>query len=244
MELKEKRIIVTGGSRGIGYAIAEGMIKEGAKVLITGRNEESLQEAIGRLGDNARYLVWDAADIPEIPEKLEKALELLGGIDILVNNAGILTKQDCDGFFAITPKSWDATMDTNLKSVFFMCQAVSKYWVDNKLTGKIINICSNNAFLSRATAYATAKWGVRGLTQGLAKRLAPYNITVNAVAPGCTSTSMLGAEDGEIRKADYIPMGRYTLPSEIADMCLFLASDKSKGIVGHILVADGGEILS
>lgn len=242
MNMKNKNVVVTGGTRGIGFAIAKKMINSGARVLITGRNEETLKSAVNKLGDCAEFMVWDISKTEENKEKLQQAEKSMGHIDVLVNNAGVL-ESDWSGILNTTPEDWDRTMDTNLKGVYFLSQAFARMWVEKKQKGKIINICSNNAYRALDTPYAASKWALRGLTMGMAKRLAPYGIIVNGVAPGCTSTSMLGLEDGEPCSYPEVPLGRYSFPDEIANVCVFLASEASGSILGQIIVADGGEIL-
>ena len=242
MSLNGKKAIVTGGSRGIGFAIARALTEKGAQVLITGRHEDTLREAAEKLG--AEYLVWDTAEIEKNEEMVSKAEKLLSGLDVLVNNAGIHRDEDFGGMLAVTPESWDETMNVNLRGTFFLTQTVAKRWIEEKHRGRIVNICSNNAFRAKDTAYAASKWAIRGLTVGMAKRLAPYGIIMNAVAPGPTSTTMLSCEDGETRLHGDAPIGRFSYPSEIASLVTFLASDETENIVGQVIVADGGELLT
>ena len=243
MKLEGKRVLVTGGSRGIGYAIAGRMLQEGAQVVITGRHRSALEAAADSLGAGARFLAWDSADVSAIPEKLDAVEAMLGGLDVLINNAGVLTAQDWDGMMAVTPESWDATMNVNLRGVFFLCQGAARRWIEGKQGGRIVNVCSNNAFRALDTAYAASKWAIRGLTMGMAKRLAPHGIFVNAVAPGPTSTSMMACADGETHAFAGAPLGRFSYPEEIAGVCAFLASEEAGSMVGQVLVADGGETL-
>ena len=239
-----KKVLLTGGSRGIGLAIAKKMVEAGAEVLITGRNKDTLNKALETLdSSNMQSMVWDMRKIDAIKENFHMAVKILGRVDILINNAGVLTENDFSGLFAATPETWDYIMDINLKSVFFLCQAAARHMIDNKIHGRIVNICSNNAFRALDTAYAISKWGVRGMTMGLGKTLAPYGIIVNAVAPGITSTSMVKAQDNAYVEFSGAPLGRYSFPAEIADVVMFLASEAAGSIIGQVIVSDGGETL-
>lgn len=243
MNLEGKKAIVTGGSRGIGFAIARKLIECGAKVVITGRHAETLEQAAEKLGGKDIYpLVWDTADLSVLNDRLNEAVGLLGGLDILVNNAGIHTEEDFSGMMSVTPAGWDMTQNVNVRGVFFLTQAAARYWMDAHQGGRVVNICSNTAYRALANAYGVSKWAVRGMTEGMGKALAPYGIFVNGIAPGPTSTSMLGRKEGET-VANHTPLGRYSYPCEMADICAFLASDEAGSMVGQILVADGGETL-
>lgn len=243
MKLEGKKALITGSSRGIGFAYAKKFLEEGAEVVITSRHADELTEAARKLGSQKVHaLVWDTADLSVLQDNLAETVRLLGGLDILVNNAGVLTREDFSGMMAVTPETWDLTQNVNVRGVFFLTQAAAKYWMDNKQGGRVVNTCSNNAFRALDTAYAASKWAIRGLTMGMGKRLAPYGIFVNAVAPGPTSTGMLSCEEGATVPND-TPLGRYSYPSEMANICAFLASDDAGSMVGQVLVADGGETL-
>ena len=159
-------------------------------------------------------------------------------IDILVNNAGILGGHISNA----TEEEYSQVLDTNLKSVFFLSQLVGKYMKNNNIAGNILNIASSSSLRPAVSAYTLSKWGIRGLTLGLARVLAPYGITVNGIAPGPTATPML-IKDSLKNLAVNNPLGRYALPEEIANMAVVLTSDMGRSIVGDIIYMTGGSAL-
>lgn len=241
MDFKGKNILITGGSRGIGYATASELAKSGANVVITGRDEVQLSAAAERLGVYA--LKWDIADISIREEMLNEVYRLIGGLDVLVNNAGILRSEDYGGILSVTPESWDMTMDVNLRGTYFLTQSVLKRWIDGWQGGRVVFVGSNNAYRALDHAYALSKYAIRGLTAGLGKAMAPHGIYVNAVAPGPCTTGILGYEDGSIQK-DGSPYGRHVLPVEVANVIKLLASDDAGTMVGQTVIVDGGQTLA
>lgn len=241
--LKGRVALVTGGTSGIGYAIAKAYLNAGANVIITGRTEERLVKACESLtfsiemGGKCNFLVLDNQDIESIPDKIKEAVSLFGRIDILVNNAGVLGAYISNA----TEVDYDAVLDTNLKGVFFLSKEIGHYFKNNNLKGNILNIASSSSVRPAASAYTISKWGIRGLTIGLAKILAPYGITVNGLAPGQTATPMLrsNSETDNIA-APSTPIGRFALPEEIANMAVILVSDMGRLIMGDIVYMTGG----
>ena len=239
-----KRVLITGGSLGIGFAIANTFIRSGASVLVTGRNESDLKAASDRISSsNFHWMNWDITDFASTEEKLGQAEIILGGcIDILVNNAGILINES---FPCVSEDGWDRVYAVNSKGLFFMTQSMSKRWLENPSSDvirKIINISSTSGFTPGAYPYRMTKWDVVGMTQGLALNLAPHNIIVNGIAPGRTAGRMLGIDSDNIFDPE-IPAGRAALPEEIAELALFLASDSSNYIMGQTIICDGGMTL-
>lgn len=236
MRLIGKKALVTGASRGIGRAIALAYASEGADVAITGRDRATLlpiAQEIEARGRAACILEWDMRQVEQARERLEEARAALGGLDILVNNAGVL-RRDGSHFPELTSEEWDYILDTNLKGLYFACQAAAKVME----SGVIVNIASDAGLRAEIHPYGLSKWGVIGLTKGLGKTLAP-RIRVNAIAPGPVATSMMGWEPGkslDIRS----PLGRMATPEEIAEVAVFLASDAAAAMVGAIVVANGG----
>lgn len=239
-KLLENRVaFITGGSSGIGFAIAEAFLKSGAKVILTGRSEEKLKKAIdylSKFGDCIE-LKLDLFDIDSFQSVIERAISIYGRIDILVNNAGV------SGGLLVnaTKDKFDEVIDTNLRGPFFLSKIIGRYMVDNDIHGNILNISSASSVRPAACAYTLSKWGIRGFTQGLARTLLPYNIIVNALAPGPVATPMLSKQNiNENISLPRTPSGRYALPCEIANMAVILVSDLSRLIVGETIFMTGG----
>lgn len=240
--LKGKRILITGGSAGIGLAIAKKCLNEGAEVLITGRNSDKLESAKKELNTPLLYtLQWDISDVSIIEKRLEDALGLLKGpLDVLVNNAGVLILNE--GFPSISEKTWDITYSTNSKGLFFLSQNVVKLWRNNSFKGKIINISSTGGFLAANHPYRMTKWDVVGFTEWLGIALSPYGIIVNGIAPGRIATDMLNASSENVYDTRQ-PVCRFGLPEEVAELAVFLMSDAANYIVGQTIICDGGYTL-
>lgn len=239
--LKGKKVLVTGATSGIGYAIAKKFVAEGADIVITGRDKERLDKALVSLGPQANGLIWDVSISKLANEKIAEVQKKIGGIDIIVNNAGVFTS----GLFqSLDESEWDIVMGTNLKGLYFLTQAAVPILQKNKNGGKIINISSIRGLQGDTVPYGITKWGVECFTKGLAKQLVTKKIIVNAIAPGITATGINGIDlsdnlfiKGEPRNE------RIATPEEIAEIALFLASDAANNIVGQTIVCDGGSTL-
>ena len=235
--------LVTGGTSGIGNVIARSFLKAGATVLITGRDQMRIDKVVAEMKKdipNAPIygLAMNMIEVGGIKEKMNQALQILPShqIDILVNNAGV----SGDSFATTTEEQYDNTMDTNLKGVYFLSQYIAHYYIDNKIKGNILNIASSSSLRPADSAYMLSKWGIRGLTEGFARVLAPYGITVNGIAPGQTVTPMMqGASTDNIYHPTNL-IGRYILPIEIANMAVFLVSEMGRTVVGDIVYMTGG----
>ena len=236
--------MITGANTGLGQAIAFGLAKAGADILAVGRSAPtetaSLVEAEGRA---LHAIMADLSSTAPIATTVEQAVAVAGRIDILVNNAGIIRRADSLDF---SEADWDAVMDTNLKTAFFLSQAVARTWVADQRGGKIINICSMLSFQggTRVPSYTASKSGLAGLTKLLACEWASKGINVNGIAPGYFSTNnteALRADEGRNRDIlARIPAGRWGDPSDISGAAVFLASDAAAYVHGTVLAVDGG----
>lgn len=240
--LKGRVALVTGGTSGIGLEIAKAFINAGATCIITGRTQEKIDKACISIDkakrDHIFGLVWNITDTKRDKEKLAEALKILRGkdIDILVNNAGVVGGEikNC------TEEKFDSIADTNLKGTFFMSQLVGRYMCDHKIKGNILNIGSSSSLRPATSAYTMSKWGIYGMTKGLAKIMAPHGITVNGLAPGPTATPMLMPNGLSDNLAFPNPLGRFILPEEIANMAVFLVSNMGRAIIGDMIFMTGG----
>lgn len=244
MDLKGRTVLVTGGSRGIGRAIALAFAKEGANVIINYiNNEESAVDVIKEIEAlNVKGLAVKAniSKAEEVNRMIDGIEENFNGIDILVNNAGI-TK---DGLFlGMKEKDWDRVMEINLKGVFLCTKAVIRKMLKQKY-GRIINISSVVGVVGNPgqANYCASKAGVIGFTKSLAKEVASRNITVNAIAPGFIETDMTKVLPQDIKESmvETIPMKRYGEPEDVANVIVFLGSDKAGYITGQVIHVDGG----
>lgn len=242
-DLTGKVAVVTGANTGIGQAIALALAGAGADIAAVGRTpaEETVAKARA-LGRRAEIISADLSSIEPVGAVVSQALEKLGGLDILVNNAGIIRRADSVDF---TEADWDAVMDTNLKSVFFLCQAAGRHMIAQG-RGKIINIASMLTFQGgiRVPSYTASKSGVGGLTKLLANEWAAKGVNVNAIAPGyiaTNNTAALQADESRNRQiVERIPAGRWGKASDLGGAAVFLASSASDYVDGHILAVDGG----
>ncbi|MBS1552779.1 MAG: 3-oxoacyl-[acyl-carrier-protein] reductase [Bacteroidetes bacterium] len=239
-EFKDKVVLVTGGSRGIGKAITGLFKSEDATVIVTYKN--SIDEEYFN-SKNIFYFKCDVADMKSVQEITDKILKKHSAIDVLVNNAGI-TK---DGLLMrMSEEDWDNVLDTNLKGVFNMTKAVSRSMMTRRY-GKIINITSVVGITGNAgqANYVASKAGVIGFTKSVAKELASRNININAVAPGFIETEMTGKLSEEVRKSymNSIPLKRFGSGEEVARTVKFLASDDSAYITGQTVCVDGGIVM-
>ncbi|MEK3645298.1 MULTISPECIES: 3-oxoacyl-[acyl-carrier-protein] reductase [unclassified Aeribacillus] len=245
--LSGKTALVTGGSRGIGRAIAIDLAKNGADVAVNySGNEEKANEVVEEiesLGRKAFAIRANVANADEVNSMVNEVIERFGRLDILVNNAGI-TKDNL--LMRMKESEWDDVININLKGVFNCTKAVTRQMMKQR-SGRIINIASIVGIAGNAgqANYVAAKAGIIGLTKTTAKELAGRNITVNAVAPGFISTDMTDQLPEQIRNEmlKQIPLGRFGEPNDIANMVTFIASDKSSYMTGQTLCLDGGMVM-
>ncbi len=242
--LQGKTVLITGGAGGIGYAIASRAVANGAEVVLTGRNKESLIEACNTLRKESEvcsgvyYIVMDVRESNRLGKDILDAAELTSGkkIDILVNNAGISSGESIG---STLEEDYDETMETNLKGTYFMCQEFSQYLIKNNIKGNILNVSSTSGRRPAISPYMLSKWGIAGLTSGLAKKLIKHDIVVNGIAPGPTATGMLGKNSDDL---SYVgsPAQRYLDATEVANLAIFLMSDMGRMIVGETVYISGG----
>jgi 3-oxoacyl-[acyl-carrier protein] reductase len=244
MLLKGEIALVTGGSRGIGRAVAVALAKEGAEVIVNYVSNQAkadeVVEQIRQAGGVASSLKFDVANVTETQEKVGALLKEKKSIGILVNNAGITR----DGLMMrYSTEDWDAVLTTNLRSAFTVSQALVRSMMKDR-KGSIIHLSSIVGIMGNPgqAAYCAAKAGIIGLTKSMAKELATRNIRVNAVAPGFIDTDMTHELNAEQREAmlKAIPLGRTGTPEEIAQAVVYLASPASSYVTGQVLVVDGG----
>lgn len=244
-DLSGRVALVTGAHRGLGFAIAQGLARAGAQVVLNGRNEQTLAAAARTLqaeGLPVGTVAFDVTDRDAVRAGVAAAERAHGAIDVLVNNAGIQRRH---AFVDFPREDWDAMIATHLTAPFVVSQAVVPGMISRQ-RGKIVHIASVLSDLARPTvvAYTAAKGGVRQLTRAMAVELAAHNIQVNAIAPGYFATEMNRALIDNVEFNAWVckrtPAGRWGRPEEIAGLAVFLASRASDYVTGQILVIDGG----
>ena len=244
MRLKDKVAIITGGSRGIGYATADKFLKEGAKVVLTASTQASADKAVAKLKEKypeatVAGISPNLSDLESVRDAFKEAIGKYGCVDILVNNAGV---SESTSFMDYTEDIFDKVMDLNVKGVFNATRIAAEY-MEKKGSGVILSTSSmvSIAGQPRGFAYPASKFAVNGLTVSLARELGPKGIRVNAVAPGITETDMMKAVPKEIIEPmiAQIPLRRLGQPEDIANAFVFLASDEASYITGVVLSVDG-----
>ena len=252
--LKEKTAIVVGGSKGLGFGIGDGagttrgLAQAGANVVLVSRNQGQLDDAAAKISqetgnENVVGFATDITSVENINGLIAKVCDKFGQVDILFNGAGVNKRFSALEF---TEADWDIVQDTQLKYVFFMCQAVAKQMVEKGIKGKIINIASltSQLGLPNMISYCAAKGAIVQITKAMANEWAQYGINVNAIGPGYYETEMtapLFAD--EKRRAELfarIPQKKFGLPSDLAGAAVFLASEASDYVTGQVLYVDGG----
>jgi gluconate 5-dehydrogenase len=244
-DLTGKRALITGSSKGIGYALAKGLSGAGAAIVINGRDEERLTTAARKLegeGVEASKAVFDVTDPAAVKAGVEKIETEIGPIDILINNAGMQHRGPLEDF---PDEAWDTLMRTNINSVFNVGKAVAKHMIARK-RGKIINICSVQTALARPgiAPYVASKGAVANLTKGMCTDWAKHGLQINGLAPGYFETELTEAlvDDEEFTAwlANRTPAGRWGKVEELVGAAIFLSSDSASFVNGHILYVDGG----
>ena len=249
--LPGKRVLISGGSSGIGLATAQRFLEEGARVFLCGLDADEVGAAVAGLAEfgTAAGIPADVSREDEVARLVDSACEALGGIDVLINNAGIAWREP---FLRITPAHWDAVIAVNLRGMFLVAQAAARVLVDQGGGGVIVNMSSTNGLGGEAdyAHYNASKGGVLLLTKTMAVELGPHGIRVNAVCPGYIQTPLNAAISADLGGKEFadayasssIPLGRPGRSSEVAAVYAFLASDDASFITGAEIVIDGGQL--
>jgi 3-oxoacyl-(acyl-carrier-protein) reductase len=240
--------LVTGGSRGIGAAVCKAFAREGADVAVNYRwNEHAANEVVSFVegkGRRAFKIQADVSDYDEAEQMVRSVAEKFGHLDVLVNNAGILRDHR---LVNMGREDWDEVIRVNLSGVFNVTKHAAKLMIEQDKGGRIINMSSiiGQSGNYGQSNYAAAKAGVMGFTKSVAKELARYRITVNAVAPGFTETELIAGLPDEVRHrlVEQVPMKRFATPAEVAELVLYLASKKAEYITGQVMTVAGGAFL-
>jgi 3-oxoacyl-[acyl-carrier protein] reductase len=247
MRLKDKVALITGGARGIGKAIAMKFAQEGSDIVVADVNLEEAEKTakeIESMGRKSLALTLDVTDYVKTEEAVNKVLDKFSKIDILVNNAGI-TKDNL--LLRMGQPEWDAVINVNLKGTFNCTKAVARPMIKQR-QGRIVNIASIIGIIGNPgqANYAASKAGIIALTKSSAKELASRNINVNAVAPGFIQTEMTAKLPDALKAKmmEAIPLAKFGTPEDVANICLFLASDDSSYVTGQTIVVDGGMVMA
>jgi len=243
-DIKGQVVLITGSSRGIGLGFADAFINVGAKVIITGTSQERLKEAEKSLkGKNEASYCFDVSKSQEVDLTFNKILEKFSTIDVLVNNAGITNDTL---MLRMSEEQWDQVLNINLKGAFLCSKAVLRVMMKAR-SGKIINISSVVGLMGNAgqVNYSSSKAGLLGMTKSMAKELASRHICVNAIAPGFIESDMTETLNEKAKESflNHIPLQRAGQVSDVAQLCLFLASSASNYITGQVINVDGGLVM-
>lgn len=239
--LDGKIVFITGGTGGIGQAIAKCMLESGAKVILGGTRQEKIDSSLRHFSqwkEDVRGIIVDLANPEAASSVVSSATSLFGKIDIFINSAGVHTEQV--DFWNISIAEYDRVMKINLRGVFFYCRAVAEYMKTNHVGGNILLISSSRGSEPAFSPYGISKWGLNGFTKGLAKELISDGIIVNGLAPGSTATPLLGFKEGDSISSDENMLGRLVLPDEIAEWAKMLVGPSGRMVDGETVLVAGG----
>ena len=235
-----KKVVITGGGRGLGFSMAKKLVAEGAEVLIAGRNVKVLEESAKELG--CKYLQLDVSNPSEFDVFMDKSEELLGGVNVLVNNAGISLHENT--FFDVTPDTFDKQVDTNLKGAFFLTQSFIRHIKKSKAKACVLFVSSETGDTMDFRPYGFTKAAINSMVQGLAYLFARDGIRINAVAPGITASDMTGLSiEGNISYGENIS-GRVYMPEEVAETAAFLISEAAGCVSGQIITCNNAKTVN
>lgn len=235
-----KKVVITGGGRGLGFSMAKKFVAEGAEVLIAGRNIKVLEESAKKL--ECKYLPLDVSNPSEFDAFMYKAEELLGGLNVLVNNAGISLHENT--FFDVTPETFDKQVDTNLKGAFFLTQTFIRHIKNTDTKTCVLFVSSETGDTMDFRPYGFTKAAINSMVQGLAYLFAKDGIRVNAVAPGITASDMTGlSTEGDISYSGNIS-GRVYMPEEVAEVAAFLISEAAGCVSGQIITCNNARTVN
>ena len=238
--LQGKKVVITGGGRGLGFAMAKKFKAEGAEVLIAGRNLKVLEESAQTIGCD--YLQLDVSNPSEFDAFMEKAVDKLNGINVLVNNAGISLHENT--FFDVTTETFDKQVDTNFKGAFFLTQTFIRYIRKTNSKACVLFVSSETGDTMDFRPYGFTKAAINSMVQGLAYLFAKDGIRVNAVAPGITASDMTGLKtEGDINYSGNI-IGRVYMPEEVAETAAFLISDAAGCVSGQIITCNNAKTIN
>jgi NAD(P)-dependent dehydrogenase (short-subunit alcohol dehydrogenase family) len=237
--LEGKVALISGGSGGIGISITKELHACGCKVILGGTNAAKLEKCKEKFSDGGvESVIFNLSNTDSIVPTIKEAEGKFGAIDIFVNSAGVHSENA--NFWTMTPAEYDRIMDINLKGVYFACIEMAKYWKGNHRKGHILLISSSRGSEPAWSPYGISKWGINGMTKGLAEILTPEGIIVNAIAPGSTATPLLGIHEGDSIYSEDNKLGRMIVPDEIATYAKLLVSDAGDMLAGETIHISGG----
>lgn len=235
---ENKVALISGGTGGIGFSIAKSLLESGCKVIIAGTNDRKLTEIRSSFSKDTATIKFDYTQPDKFKRVIREAAEIFGKIDIFISSAGVHT-ENVD-FWTMQPEEFDRVMAINLKGTFFACQAVGEYMKNNGIKGHILLISSSRGSEPAWSPYGISKWGIKGLTGGLAKMLLPHGIIVNTIAPGSTATALIGVKEGDNIYSLENGELRFIMPDEVATLAKLLVSNAGNMIVGETIHISGG----
>jgi len=242
-DFQKKIALVTGGANGIGAEMSKKFALEGAKIAVCDVDVSTGEKTTGEIGAAARFYALDISNENSVNNTVDNIIKDFGRIDILINNAGITSDRL---MLRMTMEDWERVIKINLTGTFLMTRAVSKHMLKQRI-GRIVNIASVIGIIGNAgqANYAASKAGIIGFTKSCAKEFASRNITVNAIAPGFIQTRMTESLPEEVKNTylKIVPLGRFGLPADVANLALFLSSDAASYITGQVICLDGGMVM-